>query len=124
MHNRDFLCEDIVLKSLSTKDRRILDFGCGDCEFFDNLNDMGRLVGCDINKEKLNKAKKRGYEVYSSLDKIKGKFDFVILCEVIEHLSLEEAKFFLKKIQLFLMLIIGRKPFLKHRRVRPRPGCF
>jgi len=91
-----------IIEPFISKNSKILDFGCNDCTFFDSLKGMKKLIGCDINKNHLDKARKKGYEVYSSINEIKEKFDFITLNEVIEHLSLEETEDFLKKIQLLL----------------------
>lgn len=68
---------------------RILDFGCDDCKFFDHIKDIEnlKLVGFDVDKKALRIAKDKGYEVYDSLDQIKGLFDFIIANEVVEHLK-------------------------------------
>lgn len=78
---------------------RIFDFGCGDCEFFDTLKGFKglRLVGHDIDKRELKKAKAKMYEVYDNLKKVKGKFDLVIVNEVIEHLYRKEITEFFEK---------------------------
>lgn len=86
-----------IVAPLIPKGSSVLDFGCGDCSFFDNLKGMQKLVGVEINEELLNKSIQMGYEVYPSLNKIKKKFDFVILNEVIEHL--DDINIFFKKIQ-------------------------
>ncbi len=48
MNNKDFLCEDIVLESISKNDKKVLDFGCGSGSFTEMLYSKGRDVyGCD-----------------------------------------------------------------------------
>ena len=50
MNNKDFLCEDIVLESISKNDKKVLDFGCGSGSFTEMLYSKGRDVyGCDAN---------------------------------------------------------------------------
>ncbi len=94
-----------ITESHISDNTRVLDFGCGKCEFFDRVkgkfNNL-KLVGYDIDKYYLDLGKKKGYEVYSSLDKIKGKFDCVICEQVIEHLTAEQARFFFKQSSEFL----------------------
>lgn len=79
-----------LVKSLLVPNARVLDFGCNDCKFFDHINDIKglKLVGFDVDKQALEIAKSKGYEVYDSLDKIKGPFDFIISNEVVEHLKI------------------------------------
>ena len=47
-------------------------------------------MGFDIDKKALEIAKTKDYNVYDSLEKIKGYFDIITMWEVIEHLQLEE----------------------------------
>lgn len=93
MHNRDFLCEDIVLKSLSTKDRRILDFGCGDGTFTKRLYSKKREVfGCDADISAFKKAKENNKNIKYTLISVRGQtpyksnfFDCVTMMGVLEH---------------------------------------
>ncbi len=89
-----------VAEFLLSNNSRILDYGCGDCRFFDRVkgkfNNL-KLVGYDINNSGINIARKKGYKVYSSLDKIKGKFNYVIANRVIECLDLQQAFYLFKQ---------------------------
>lgn len=79
---------------------RVFDFGCNDGIFFDRIKKITgpKLVGFDVNKKALGLARKKGYEVYNSLDKVKGVFDFIIANEVVEHLRIDtELPQFFKK---------------------------
>lgn len=81
-----------LVKGLLFPGARILDFGCSDCDFFEHIKDIKnlKLVGFDVDENALKIARKRGYEVYDSLDKIKGEFDFIIANEVVEHLDVNK----------------------------------
>ena len=71
----------------------ILDIGCSTCSFFDFLRENkinANMIGFDIDKKALEIAKTKDYNVYDSLEKIKGYFDIITMWEVIEHLQLEE----------------------------------
>jgi cyclopropane fatty-acyl-phospholipid synthase-like methyltransferase len=84
---------------------RVFDFGCGDGKFFDRIKDIQnlKLVGFDVNKQALEIARSKGYEVYDSLDKIKGPFDFITANEVVEHLKVNtELPEFFRKAEEFL----------------------
>ncbi len=99
-----------VAEFLLSNNSRILDYGCGDCRFFDRVkgkfNNL-KLVGYDINNSGINIARKKGYKVYSSLDKIKGKFNYVIANRVIECLDLQQPSAYSR-----LRLIASLKMFL------------
>lgn len=75
----------------------VLDIGCGDGYFDTELlkrnNNINKLYGIDIyQKEEYNKGK---YIVINDYKKLKDKkFDFIIMCDVIEHI--EDDSDFLK----------------------------
>jgi len=82
----------ICLKYIKN-DMSILDIGCSTCSFFDFLRENkinANMIGFDIDKKALEIAKTKDYNVYDSLEKIKGYFDIITMWEVIEHLQLEE----------------------------------
>lgn len=86
------------------KDKTVLDFGCGYGEFCVNIALQGaeKVVGIDINNEKINYAKnniKKYYpelanrvQFYTDISKLKGdSFDIIISKAVFHHvLNLEE----------------------------------
>lgn len=78
-----------LIKDFLFPGAKIFDFGCGDGKFFDRIKSIKnlKLLGFDINKKSLEIAKSKGYEVYDSLNKVKGPFDFIIANEVVEHLK-------------------------------------
>ncbi len=82
---------------LIKENSKVLDYGCGKCGFFDRIkgrfNNI-RLVGYDIDKYYVDIGREKGYEVYDSLNKIKGKFDYVVCEQVIEHLNVDQANLF------------------------------
>jgi len=93
-----------IVKPFLFPGARVLDFGCNDCSFFDHVNDIGNLkmVGFDVDKAALKKAKEKGYKVYDSVKKLKGPFDFIVSNEVVEHLQVntELPEFFKKSNEL------------------------
>lgn len=99
MNNKDFLCEDIVLKSISKQYRKILDFGCGDGSFTEKLCSKNREVyGCDADiflmKNLINKKKRAKYSlvpINGKLPYISNFFDCVVMMGVLEHV-LDERK--------------------------------
>jgi len=81
----------LVLKYLQNG-MKLLDIGCGDCDFFDYLKQQGYICdyhGYDVEQAALAIAKKKGYKTHDTLQ-LREQFDIVTLFEVLEHLSMEE----------------------------------
>lgn len=77
---------------------RILDYGCGDCSFFDSLKEKNlEVVGYDIDERYVEIGKKKGYKVFNYLNEIKGGFDFVVANQVVEHMDLDQLSEFFQK---------------------------
>ena len=80
-----------------SKDAAILDIGCGDGVIMRWLHSLGyiNVRGVDISNEQIEIAKQSGLDVYhaDAGDFVKGasKIDYVIMRDVLEHLSLEDA---------------------------------
>lgn len=99
MNNKDFLCENIVLKSISRRAKRILDFGCGDGSFTEKLYSKDREVyGCDADLQiikNVNTSEKKA--IYTHISTSGGTpyksnfFDCVTMMGVLEHV-LDERK--------------------------------
>lgn len=93
MNNKDFLCEDIVLKSISKQYGKILDFGCGNGSFTEKLCSKNRVVyGCDADLIILNsinkKYRKAKYTQISTRGNTPYKSNFfgcVTMMGVLEH---------------------------------------
>ena len=77
---------------------RVLDFGCGDCSFFDSLKEKNLdIVGYDTDERYIEIGKRKGYKVFNSLNQIKGEFDFVTANQVVEHMNLDLLNEFFQK---------------------------
>lgn len=83
---------------LISPDSTILDFGCGDCSFFDELKKKIpnlKCMGFEIDQKKIAISENKGYEVLTKeeeLSSINTRFDWIILNEVIEHLYKEDLQ--------------------------------
>ncbi len=77
---------------------KVLDFGCGDCSFFDSLkNRRLDVFGYDIDERYIEIGKKKGYKIFNSLNEIKGEFDYVVANQVVEHMNLTLLNEFFQK---------------------------
>jgi 2-polyprenyl-3-methyl-5-hydroxy-6-metoxy-1,4-benzoquinol methylase len=82
----------LVRKKLRTKDY-VLDIGCGDGVFLDNItNQVNQAIGIDTNAEAIWCAKRKGLDVrLTNIEEFskenKRKFDIVCCFHVIEHLE-------------------------------------
>lgn len=84
------------IRELGKKKLRILDIGCWDGTLgyiLKKENSSIRIDGVDINQSALEVAKKHGYSKLYNLDlndnnlnKIKDKYDLIVLGDVLEHL--------------------------------------
>ena len=90
-----------LLKFIPTKKNiKILEIGCGFGRYLKFLKDLGytNLTGIDISSEQI-KAAKESYDLENVfvadaieyLDKNTGKFDVILVLDVVEHLDLEYA---------------------------------
>jgi SAM-dependent methyltransferase len=73
-------------------DRRILDAGCGTGGTLDAVADLGEAWGVDISPDALEFCRGRGHTNLKlcpaeALDFPDGSFDFVLSCDVLEHLE-------------------------------------
>lgn len=87
------------LKSKSNHRLNIIDLGCGRGWITDALSEYGDVVGIDLS---INTAER----LYPNLkfiqanivtDEIEGKFDVVVSSEIIEHLSFEDQRIYVRK---------------------------
>ena len=91
------LSKQFVAYLPQSKDAAILDIGCGDGVIMRWLHSLGyvNVRGVDISNEQIEIAKLSGLDVHhaDASDFVKGasKIDYVIMRDVLEHLSLEDA---------------------------------
>tara|TARA_Y100001970_G_scaffold64725_1_gene82855 strand:+ start:9344 stop:10045 length:702 start_codon:yes stop_codon:yes gene_type:complete len=113
LHDIQPLRTEYILKSLNKKklnNLKILDLGCGGGLISEKLYELGaEVTGIDFVEENINvanqHAKKNRYKIKYTVkdfekEKIKSKFDVIIIFEVLEHLNDWEK--FLKKIKINL----------------------
>ena len=107
------------------KDSKILEIGCGEGGNLLPFVDMGcQTVGVDLNKNKINNAKKY-FESHSNVKNTQfllldiydakelGQFDFIFLRDVLEHIHNQER--FMEYVKRFLkpngLIFLGFPPF-------------
>lgn len=79
------------------KDKRVLEFGCGNGGFLRRIKDVAfDVAGVELMDEAREHLAREKIEVFKYLDEIEGKYDVVCMFMVIEHLNNPEM--FLQKI--------------------------
>ncbi|MGV8171419.1 MAG: class I SAM-dependent methyltransferase [Candidatus Woesearchaeota archaeon] len=100
----DFLNEshrkvaETILKQYKDRKVRVLDIGCGLKQFEYIKKNKGYVIGTEISKTFIKSARKKGWNVVFGdvLDmKWNGKFDAIVMLDVIEHLK-NPTKYLLK----------------------------
>ena len=75
------------LERYSAKKGSILDIGSSIGTFMSVAKKLGyEPYGIELNEKSANYSKKQGFKLFLDLDKIKQKFNFVNLSDVLEHL--------------------------------------
>jgi 2-polyprenyl-3-methyl-5-hydroxy-6-metoxy-1,4-benzoquinol methylase len=102
---REFIKQKYIkVASLIKPGLRVLDIGCNRAEILGFLPKV-HYHGIDINKEVLNELKKNKINVsYADLNKnnlsLKGKFDYILLLDILEHVV--DPKSLIEKSKVFL----------------------
>lgn len=69
------------------KNKKVLDFGCGNGGFLNNAKKITqKAVGVDLQKSLQDFYAKNELEVYSSINEVSEKFDYITIFHVLEHL--------------------------------------
>lgn len=87
------------LKSKSKHRLKIIDLGCGCGWITDALSEYGDVVGIDLSTSTAERLYPDLKFIQANIvtDKIEGKYDIVVSSEVIEHLSLEDQRIYIRK---------------------------
>jgi len=75
---------------LKFKDKKILDFGCGQGGFIKLVDKVTKTTtGIELNKKNRNNLRKIGYDIREDISQLKNyeTFDYIILNHVFEHLN-------------------------------------
>jgi len=115
---------EMTLSYLNKKDE-ILEIGCGDGAFLDQLKSKGyHAKGIDLTVESVNKAKDKGLEVSNETieDHAKNnteKYDVICTFQVLEHISdpksfIENALKCLKKNGKFIVCVPNNNSFIQY----------
>jgi 2-polyprenyl-3-methyl-5-hydroxy-6-metoxy-1,4-benzoquinol methylase len=96
---QNFFMPNYLVNILTDKAAKILDFGCGFGQMMFALKQSGieSIEGADINEKALNHLARKGMVVHDLLrdvnfyDENAGKFDFIIMSHVLEHIPKNEV---------------------------------
>ncbi|MEG1876542.1 MAG: class I SAM-dependent methyltransferase [Lachnospiraceae bacterium] len=78
----------VALLEKTCKEKKILDFGCGNAGFLRGIMSVAHSVsGVEIEDEARKIINAEGIKVYKSLDDCKEKYDIITCFHVIEHLE-------------------------------------
>ena len=70
------------------KDKKVLDFGCGNGGFLTRAKKVAqKAVGIELQKSLENFHQQNCLEIFDDVDKVEEKFDFITLFHVLEHLK-------------------------------------
>lgn len=89
----------------NNKSIKILDIGCGLGQTLEALKNQGykNLEGIDISNEAVKICKEKGLKVsLKTIDDLEGKYDFIFLNHVLEHIEKKKVINILNKIKTFL----------------------
>jgi hypothetical protein len=110
----DFTELNSWLKPLVNSTSRILEIGFGDGQALRWARGHGcEVTGVEIIPELVSRAKQQGFDAFSSLDDVKGKFDTLLAMDVFEHLTVHELSEMLHKCRGLLRvsgLLVARFP--------------
>ena len=96
-----------LIKNLSSKEKAILDYGCGAGELVNLLAKNGyQATGFDVSPAMISEAKKQAESnskfISGQLDNLKNKYDLIVMDNVIEHIAPDEIKETLLKLKTIL----------------------
>ncbi len=84
---------------ISTKNKKILDFGCGWGGFLNNIKNSKKLYGLEVRDDCFHfiKKKMKIIKIFNNFNQINEKFDLITMFHVLEHIP-EQVKL-LKKLK-------------------------
>jgi methionine biosynthesis protein MetW len=93
---------DLIIRNNIKKKSSVLEIGCGDGRLLEFLKKEKDIIekGIDISDVAISRAKKRNVncKVFNILkDELNKKYDYIILCDVIEHIS--DSELIMKRIE-------------------------
>jgi len=100
--SRKLIFESIIKKLKLKKNINILDYGSGSGVYLNFLSSYGKVSAYEPNEDIFNFLKSNYDEIkiYSNIEKIKNKFDIILLADVLEHVA--EPNYALQKIKTLL----------------------
>ena len=78
--------KSLILKSLKSKPKAVLDVGCGDGSFLAQFKKLD-ILGVEVSKEVQEELQSQGLKTVTSISEVSGSFDVISCWHSLEHIN-------------------------------------